>query len=74
MALNGTFLMKILDIYSVLSMKDCIIGTTLLLFYLTESQNINKWPLSPGSRQLKMVNKYSFTLLRFFIFKFDFIP
>ena len=43
MALNGTFLVKILDIYSALSMKDCIIGTTLLLFYLSQSQNINKW-------------------------------
>ena len=42
MGLNGTFLMQILDIYSVLSMKDCIGGTALLLFYLTESQNINK--------------------------------
>ena len=51
MALNRTFLMKILDIYSVLPMKDCISGTTLLLFYLTESQNINNCPLSPGSRQ-----------------------
>ena len=50
MGLNGTFLMKILDIYSVLSMKDCIGGTALLLFYLTESQNINKCILSPGSR------------------------
>ena len=34
MALNGTFLVKNLDIYSALSMKGCIIDTTLLLFYL----------------------------------------
>ena len=46
MTLNETFLVKILDIYSALSMKDCIIGPTLLLVYLAQSQNINKWFIS----------------------------